>query len=105
MECYSDADHGGDQPSGRSTTGVMCLYAGGAISWHSQKQVSVAISTTEAEIFAASEAACEVVWLTRLLTAMTVLKGTPQLQVDNEAAVIMKACNKRILATSLVKLA
>lgn len=87
IECYSDADHGGDHSSGRSTTGVMCLYSGGAISWLSQKQASVAISTTESEIVAASEAAREVVWLKRLLSIMTVLKDIPYLQVDNEAAV------------------
>lgn len=87
IECYSDADHGGDHSSGRSTTGVMCLYSGGAISWLSQKQASVAISTTEAEIVAASEAAREAVWLKRLLSIMTVLKDSPCLQVDNEAAV------------------
>jgi len=32
LECYIDADHGGDKVSGRSTSGVMCLYSGGAIS-------------------------------------------------------------------------
>jgi len=30
--CYSDADHGGDKASGRSTTGVICVYSGGTIS-------------------------------------------------------------------------
>jgi hypothetical protein len=87
IECYGDADHGGDHTSGRSTSGVICLYAGGAISWLSQKQASVAISTIEAEIVAASEAAREIVWLKRLLSAMTTISETPQLQVDNEAAV------------------
>ena len=87
IECYSDADHGGDQSTGRSTTGVVCLHAGGAISWQSQRQASVAISTTEAEIVAASEAAREIVWLKRLLAAMTVINKMPELQVDNEAAV------------------
>jgi transposase InsO family protein len=87
IECYSDADHGGDHSSGRSTTGVICLYSGGAISWLSQKQASVAISTTESEIVAASEAAREVVWIKRLLSSMTSMKGLPRLQVDNEAAV------------------
>lgn len=86
LECYSDADHGGDESTGRSTTGVVCLYAGGAISWLSQRQTSVAISTTEAEVVAASEASREVVWLKRLLSEVVELK-TPTLQVDNEAAI------------------
>ena len=87
IENYSDADHGGDLQSGRSTTGVVCLHAGAAISWLSQKQPSVAISTTEAEIVAASEAAREIVWLQRLMQSMITMYDTPVLYVDNEAAV------------------
>lgn len=85
--CYSDADHGGDLSTGRSTSGVLCLYSGASISWMSQRQVSVAISTTEAEIVAASEAAREIIWIKRLLTELGQLKETPALQVDNEAAI------------------
>lgn len=87
LECYSDADHAGDVSTGRSTSGVLCMYAGGAISWLSQRQTSVAISTTEAEIVAASEAARETVWLSRLLKDLVVLKKIPCLRVDNEAAI------------------
>lgn len=85
--CYSDADHAGDKVTGRSTTGVVCIFAEGAISWLSQRQTSVAISTTEAEAVAASEAAREILWLTRLLSDITNFNDTPQLMVDNEAAV------------------
>ena len=84
---YSDADHGGDVTSGRSTSGVICMFAGGVVSWLSQRQASVAISTTEAEIVAASEAAREVVWLKRLLNDIVELKKKPEIFVDNEAAI------------------
>lgn len=84
--CYSDADHAGDKSTGRSTTGVVCIYAGGAISWLSQRQTSVAISTTEAEVVAASEAAREILWVKRLLSDIVKFSDKPQLQVDNEAA-------------------
>jgi len=87
LENYSDADHGGDLQTGRSTTGVICLHAGAAVSWLSQKQPSVAISTTEAEIVAASEAAREIVWLRRLMEPMMTMHNVPVLYVDNEAAV------------------
>lgn len=85
--CYSDADHGGDLGTGRSTSGVLCLYSGAPISWMSQRQASVAISTTEAEIVAASEAAREIIWLKQLLTELGQLKDAPVLLVDNEAAI------------------
>ena len=84
---YSDADHGGDETSGRSTSGVICMFAGGVVSWLSQRQASVAISITEAEIVAASEAAREVVWLKRLLNDIVELKKKPEISVDNKAAI------------------
>ena len=65
----------------------MIIYAGGAISWCSQRQAIVATSTTEAEIVAASEAAKEVIWFSRLLQGIVNLKEVPILQVDNRAAV------------------
>ena len=52
--------------------------------------MSVAISTTEAEVVAASEAAREVVWLKRLLSDIVGPAGldeTPEIQIDNEAAI------------------
>ena len=41
--------------------------AGGAVSWESKRQVTVAASSTEAEFMAASFAAKETVWLRQLL--------------------------------------
>ncbi|KAG5869277.1 hypothetical protein JTB14_002081 [Gonioctena quinquepunctata] len=87
LKTFSDADHGGDDTTGRSTTGVLSMYADGAISWYSQRQTSVAISTTEAEIVAASEAAREIVWLKRLFEEIIILRAVPTLMVDNEAAI------------------
>jgi len=49
----------------------------------SQRQTSVAISTTDCKIVAASERAREIVWLRRLLSAMTSINGKPELLVDN----------------------
>ena len=71
LEAYSDADHAGDLASRRSTTGVICRLAEGAISWFSQRQASVSISTTKAEIVASSDAAKELVWLKRLFSELT----------------------------------
>lgn len=45
------------------STGVIVRYAGGPVSWISQRKEYVATSTTEAEIIAASEAGKEVIWL------------------------------------------
>ena len=46
---YSDADWAGDVQDRRSTSGNVFLLGGGAITWSSRKQSSVALSTYEAE--------------------------------------------------------
>uniref|UniRef100_A0A0K8VG31 Retrovirus-related Pol polyprotein from transposon TNT 1-94 n=1 Tax=Bactrocera latifrons TaxID=174628 RepID=A0A0K8VG31_BACLA len=56
---YVDADWGGDMSNRRSYTGYAFFLAGGPISWKSEKQNSVALSSTEAEYMALSSAAKE----------------------------------------------
>ncbi|PNF28358.1 hypothetical protein B7P43_G17909 [Cryptotermes secundus] len=87
LECYSDADLGGCEKTARSTSGAVVLFAGGTISWKSRRQCSVAISSTEAELVAASEATREVLWLSRLFKEITNVNEVPILQVDNDAAI------------------
>ncbi|GFV65948.1 retrovirus-related Pol polyprotein from transposon TNT 1-94 [Trichonephila clavipes] len=87
LHCYSDSDFGGCTKTSQSISGYVMIYAGGAISWRSQRQAIVATSTTEAEVIAASEAAKEVIWLCRLIQGIVNLREIPTLQVDNRAAV------------------
>jgi transposase InsO family protein len=87
LDVYSDADFGGCTSTGRSTSGVIVRYAGGAISWMSQRQPVVATSTTEAEIIAANEGAKEAIWLSRLFRGIIQLRDVLIIQVDNSAAV------------------
>ena len=60
---YTDSNFQSDIDSRKSTSGYVFTFGGGAISWRSVKQSSIAASTMEAEYIAASEAAKEVVWL------------------------------------------
>ncbi|MCO5574355.1 hypothetical protein L7F22_028138 [Adiantum nelumboides] len=64
---WSDSNWGGDQDTHHSTSGFVFVLAGGAISWQSRKQSTVALSSTEAEYVAAAMAAKEGIWLQRLL--------------------------------------
>jgi len=54
IDIYVDADFAGCHDTRRSTSSYMVLFNNCCISWLSQKQVSVAISTTEAEFLAMS---------------------------------------------------
>lgn len=63
---YSDADFAGCVTTRKSTTGFAFLIGNGVVSWRSQRQSSVSLSTTESEYVAASEAIMELTWLQRL---------------------------------------
>jgi hypothetical protein len=64
---YADADWGGDPETRRSTTGYVFKSFGGPIAWKSKRQTTVALSTTEAEYMATTDAAKEATWLLRLI--------------------------------------
>lgn len=85
---YSDADYAGDVETRRSTSGYAFIFGGGIISWGSRRQKSVALSTTESEYMAASEAAKELVWLQSLLSELMVVKlQAPVFYMDNQSAI------------------
>ncbi|UYV73992.1 hypothetical protein LAZ67_11001747 [Cordylochernes scorpioides] len=64
---FSDADFGGDLDTRKSTTGYVFMLNNGPISWCSQKQNCVSLSTTKSEYIAASKATKEAIWLRHLL--------------------------------------
>jgi hypothetical protein len=66
---YCDADWGGG-PGRRSITGYAFLLAGGAISWQSKMQKTVALSTVEAEYMATTQAAKEAIWWRSFLAGL-----------------------------------
>jgi hypothetical protein len=55
---YSDSDHAGDVDTRKSTTGVVFFLGDSLITWQSQKQKIVALSSCEAEYIAAAVASC-----------------------------------------------
>ena len=84
---FSDADWAGDQDDRRSTTGKILFLSGGAVSWFSKKQATVALSTAEAEYVAVSQAAQEGTWLKRLLTDLGMSDSSTVILEDNQGAI------------------
>ncbi|KAJ9560437.1 hypothetical protein OSB04_005597 [Centaurea solstitialis] len=70
---YSDASFQTDRDDFRSQSGYVFTLNGGAISWKSSKQDTIADSTTEAEYIAAFDAAKEAVWLRNFLSDLRVV--------------------------------
>jgi hypothetical protein len=68
---YSDSDHGGDLEKRKSTSGVVFFLGGNIVTWTSQKQRVVSLSSCESEYIAAAIGACQRVWLSWLLADLT----------------------------------
>lgn len=84
---FCDADYAGDQDTRRSTTGFVFKLMGGAVSWSSKLQPTVAVSTTEAEYMAAAHAVREALWLRKLVSDLGVAVEQPvPILCDNQAA-------------------
>ena len=64
---YTDSDWAGSLDDRKSTCGYIFCLGTKPISWSSKKQKTVALSSAEAEYITATDAACEVVWLKRLI--------------------------------------
>eukprot|EP00253_Pinus_taeda_P024371 PITA_24371 len=64
---YTDSDWAGSVDDRKSTSGYVFHMGSGAISWASRKQPVVSLSTAEVEYVAATTAACQAVWLRRVL--------------------------------------
>ncbi|KAK2577722.1 hypothetical protein KPH14_012684, partial [Odynerus spinipes] len=64
---YADADFAGDEDDRKSCTGFTFIMGDGAITWESKKQTLVAMSTSESEYIALSEACKEAKYLQNLL--------------------------------------
>jgi len=65
LQGSSDADWAGDHETRRSTTGFTFIFGGAAVSWGSNLQRTVALSTMEAEYMAPCEVSEEAVFKTQ----------------------------------------
>jgi hypothetical protein len=89
---YTDASFQTDRDDSCSQSGFVFLLNGGAVSWRSSKQSTVADSTTEAEYIAVNEAAKEAVWMKKFIRDLGVVPSIQdpiEIFCDNEGAVIL----------------
>ena len=90
-EGFCDSDWGGSSDR-RSTSGYVFMFNGGAISWASRKQPTVALSSTEAEYIALTQATKEVLWLRSLFYEIGAPKHAQQISQissDNQGAIAL----------------
>ncbi|GJR95646.1 hypothetical protein Tco_0267820 [Tanacetum coccineum] len=84
---YTDSDLAGNKDNMKSTSGYLMTFAGGAVSWQSRLQKCVALSTTEAEYVAATEACKELLWLKRFLQELGFKQQRYAVLCDNQSTI------------------
>lgn len=87
---YSDSSYNVDPDDGRSTTGHIFYLGKSPITWCSQKQDTVALSSCEAEFMAGTEAARQAIWLRDLLSEVTgQAREKVTIRIDNQSAIAL----------------
>ena len=88
LEGISDSEYAGDKDSRISVYGYILYFCGAPISWKSKSGKSVTLSSTEAEYFAMSEVAKEVIYTKQLAESMGIKIKLPIIiRVDNVGAI------------------
>ncbi|RVX16096.1 Retrovirus-related Pol polyprotein from transposon TNT 1-94 [Vitis vinifera] len=89
LQGYVDADFAGDIDSRNSTTGLVFTLGGTAISWTSNLQKIVTLSTTKAEYIIATKARKEMIWLHGFLYELGKKQKMGILHSDSQSAIFL----------------
>jgi hypothetical protein len=88
-EIYVDASWGDDLEKRNSTTGVVVKLNGNVICWNTRKQKTVALSSTEAEYMALTDATTEALWLRTWINEVFQKKIPILIHCDNQSAIAL----------------
>ncbi|GJZ51434.1 retrovirus-related pol polyprotein from transposon TNT 1-94 [Tanacetum coccineum] len=87
VDVFVDTDYTKDPDKGRSITGYVFMVHGCVVSWKATLQHVVALSTTEAEYMALTEAVKESIWLKGLLIELGVNLRLVVVNCDNQSVI------------------
>ena len=87
---WSDSDWSGCRSTRRLVTGWIVQIGTSIVSWKSQKQDTVSLSSTKAEYRAMTEVVKELLWIKGLLRDFYINHTTPMtLRCDNKSAIYL----------------
>jgi hypothetical protein len=99
ISSWCDASHGSCKHTKRSTTGTLTFLNGSLISYTSNKQKTVALSSTESELMGVTEAAREVQYFRHLLGEFAQVESPSRIHSDSEGAGFLASNDKNSTQT------
>lgn len=88
LKAFSDSDYAGDVESGKSTSGTLILHGNNLIYWKSALQPRVSLSSFEAEYYALTNTAKDVLYNLQFLQEIPLPTLLPiTINVDNQSAI------------------
>eukprot|EP00253_Pinus_taeda_P036278 PITA_36278 len=88
LQGLTDADWAGSPSDRKSTSGGIFNLGSVVVSWYSRKQKSVSLNSAEAEYMAGSQAACEAIWMRKILVGLLDQRMDPTvIYCDNESCI------------------
>ena len=87
LTCYSDTDFTGYKVDRKSTSGTCHLLGHSFVSWFSEKQNSVVLSTTKAEYIAAVSCCAQTLWMKQTLRDYGINLEQIPIKCDNISAI------------------
>jgi hypothetical protein len=101
---YTDSDFAGNLDDRKSTSGHVFQLGSNLISWASNKQPIVSISSAEAEYVTATSSSCQAVWLRRILKDMSHTEKDPTLIFCDNTSTIALSKNHVFRKTNTLTL-
>ncbi|XP_024965757.1 uncharacterized protein LOC112505954 [Cynara cardunculus var. scolymus] len=90
IQGYIDNSYGVNTHEGKGTTGIIFYFGNSPISWSTQKQGTITLSSCELEFIATTTVATQALWLKRLLSKITDTKEEKiTIYVDNKSAIAL----------------
>eukprot|EP00253_Pinus_taeda_P032308 PITA_32308 len=88
LQGFTDADWARSPSNWKSTSGGIFNLGSATFSWYNRKQRSITLSSAEAKFMAASQAACEVIWMRKIPVGLFDQRMDPTvIYCDNQSCI------------------
>jgi hypothetical protein len=92
---YADSDWANDKDDRKSISGYAIKFRNSLIDWKTKKQSIIALSSTEAELYALSSSVQELTWIKNLLKSIGIELDEVKIYEDNMSTISIVENNKK----------